>query len=121
MDRDAPLLIVATDPKEAVALRSLFPSPTLDASPEAATLMVEASRLGGMVVGITVPLTLSKVLVRSYSKHQPCGRIVVLGRSDDITTLTAFAFHDPRVELFLAPWRMELVRSFLQVEEPCPA
>jgi hypothetical protein len=113
----APLLIVASDADEATALRGLLDAPlSLDSPPESADLMLSASLLGGMVVGISVPASLSRPLVRAYVQHQPQGRVVVLCNPEDITTLTAFAFRDARVELFFTPWRVETVRDFLGVQ-----
>lgn len=111
-----PLLIVSADPKEATALRGLLDAPvSLDVLPESADLLLSASLLGGMIIGTSVAPGMSRPLVRSYIQHQPQGRVVVLCSPDDITTLTAYTFRDPRVEIFFMPWRVAEVRAYLGV------
>jgi hypothetical protein len=45
----------------------------------------------------------------------------VLAGCSDITTLTQFAFRDPRADLFFTPWDQDAVRSFLGIMSALPA
>jgi len=112
-----PILLVANGSKEAAALRTLLGLPdAIDTDPQAAGTFLGSSVLGGMVVGAEVASWDSRPLVQSYLKHQPCGRIVILTSSGDLTTLAAYLYRLPRVELFIAPWDAAELRAFLHVE-----
>jgi len=112
-----PVLIVANGSKEAAALRKLLELPDAIATdPQAAGTFLSSSVLGGMVVGAEVASWDSRPIVQAYVQHQPCGRVIVLTTSGDVTTLAAYLYRQQRVELFIAPWNAAELRAFLDVE-----
>jgi hypothetical protein len=117
IDRAAILVVAATEAEgRSIAGTMGLDSVALIATPEDAGTYIESSRLAGMVVGHSCRSAVSKPLVRSYARHQPCGRVAVLARPDDLTKVTAFAFKDERVELFFVPWRAHELLGYLHVE-----
>jgi hypothetical protein len=86
------------------------------AAPDEVGRLVTSHALFGMVIdAAALPARLTRPLVDLYLRSGSPGQIAVMSEMDDITTLTAFAFRDPRVDIFFAPWAPDAVRSFLGV------
>ena len=114
MRREGQVLIVTARPEVAARLQGALDGheSRVVQAPEADTILVTAV-LGGMVVDVASDPPASRRLVRAYLKHQPLGRVAVLSHLEDITTLTAFAYADGRMDLFFEPWDVPLMLSFL--------
>ena len=117
MRRDNPILVVTSWTEVArLVVSELEGHPTLVLTASAAEPLLESEACGGMVIDVASDPTLCRRLIRSYLKHQPTGRIAVLSQFEDVTTLTAFAFRDGRLDLFFEPWDLKLMRAFLGLE-----
>lgn len=114
MRREGPVLIVTARPEVATRLLGVLDghASRVVQAPEADTILVTAV-LGGMVVDVASDPAASRRLVRAYLEHQPMGRVAVLSHLDDITTLTAFACADGRLDLFFEPWDVPAMLGFL--------
>jgi DNA-binding NarL/FixJ family response regulator len=107
------LLVSSRDHVSALVVAALEGHPVRVVATADADSLLITQVLGGMVVDIGSEAAAARRLVRAYLKHQPRGRVAMLTRADDITTLTAFAFGDGRTDLFFEPWDLALVRDFL--------
>ena len=116
MRRDNPILVVTSWAEVARLVTSELEShPTLVLPAAEAEPLLETRIFGGMVIDVASDPSQSRRLIRAYIKHQATGRVAVLSHYEDVTTLTAFAFRDGRLDLFFEPWDMAMMRGFLGV------
>jgi hypothetical protein len=113
-----PVLIVSERPSVVEQVGAWLDGHLVDAvaDPAEASRIVATLPLAALIVDAGgIPREASRALVRDYAAHQPAGRVAILAGSDDITTLVAFTFRDPRVDMFFAPWDAKVVTTFLQL------
>ena len=69
----------------------------------AALELLETQPVTGAVLDGRLSAWMSVVLSRAFRKHQPAGRVVIIGSADDPSMLTGLAISDPRVEVLYRP------------------
>jgi hypothetical protein len=119
MRRETAFLIVTTRMRVAALVAEELGAVAFKvAGADEAEAIVATEVLAGMVVDVACDPGASRRLARFYLGHQPMGRVVLLSHLEDITTLTAFAVQDGRIDLFFEPWNLAHVRQFLGVAAP---
>jgi DNA-binding NtrC family response regulator len=68
-----------------------------------ALALLESRQVAGAVIDGTLRNWMAVVLSRACRRHQPGGRVVIIGSPDDPSTLTGLAISDPRVEVLYRP------------------
>ena len=114
---DLQVPVVSNDPRFLAEVTAMLTDPRLSPRSDAEEVLalLEREPFAGLIVDGRMPLRMATRLGQAYVRHQPFGRVAILAGPEDITTLVAFAFRDPRCDLFFHPWDKYAVLNFLRV------
>ena len=111
------VLVVSPDTSFIDKVVNMLADPRLDPRTDPAEVIDLLARepFAGLIVDGRMANRMATRVAQAYVLHQPMGRVAILAGPEDVTTLVAFAFRDPRCDLFFHPWDTYAVLNFLRI------
>lgn len=111
------VLVVSTNPALLASLADILSDPRLEPrlEPEAVRAELAVMPVDGLIVDGAMPRFLATTLAEDFLRHHAYGRVAILAKTDDATTLVGLAMRDPRCDLFFPPYDRHALLNFLRM------